>query len=119
MSRIVFSRQQHSVTVYTSDGTLIGTWEAYNNTPAGVAGFPNGTYSFAWYNPHVGAGAGSATGSYGIFIFNVPGRNGLGIHSGRSGPTSLTNGCIRTTDDGMHQINGTHLSDPLTEIMVQ
>jgi len=58
-------------------------------------------------------------GSYGNFVFDVPGRTGMGVHSGRNGPQSRTQGCIRTTDDATRAIRDLHAIDPLTIITVR
>lgn len=75
----------------------------------------------SWYNAHTDLDTNSAYGSHGNFIFEVPGHEGMGVHSGRTdrgGPTYNTHGCIRTTDEATEQINQTHATDPLTTITV-
>ena len=60
--------------------------------------------------------------SYGNFIFDVPGRTGMGVHSGRAndgGVNHPTNGCIRTKDQATSTIWNTHYGgDPLTQMEV-
>src|SRR5208283_3469176 len=77
---------------------------------------------------HPGSGSDSAYGSNGNFVFDVSGRPGMGVHSGRvdstdlagrTGPQYATNGCIRTTDDATAQIQSQIDSgDPLETISV-
>ena len=61
-------------------------------------------------------------GGQGIYIFDVPGRSGMGVHAGRSFRTNsltkkyygelggVTNGCIRVTPTAMCEINKIHNS---------
>lgn len=37
----------------------------------------------------------------------------MGIHSGRSGPESMTLGCIRTTDEATATLHDLNATDPL------
>jgi hypothetical protein len=76
---------------------------------------------------HKGDPPQSPYGSHGIFIFDVPDREGMGVHSGREGvPDGLgrsgflhcTMGCVRTTDDAMAQLVTTHSTDPITAITI-
>jgi hypothetical protein len=124
MSRLVYSRTNHTLTLYDGNGNQVGQWTAYNNTVSGAADMPMGTHDFSWYAPHPGGTANSSFGSNGNFIFEVPGRTGMGVHSGRGsatnnpGPQHPTNGCIRTTDAATQTIRGIHASDPLSTLTV-
>lgn len=119
MSRLEFSRAQHSITLFDSEGNRLGSWEAYNNPSSTSSPFPSGTYPFSWHSPHTGAAANSEVGAHGNFIFVVPGHPGMGVHAGRAGPQSVTGGCIRTTDGAMQRIQDLHRTDRLTQITVQ
>ena len=129
MSQLTYDRSDHTLTLIDKDGNQVGQWTAYNNNQSGTDPFPIGTHNFSWRNPHASENTpNSAYGSSGIFIFNVPGREGLGVHSGRAttadqagrtGPQHATNGCIRTTDEATAQIVQTHSTDPVTQIRVQ
>jgi RHS repeat-associated protein len=106
---------------------------------------PNGTYGMADESaPHMHPGqkdrngdgnmADSPKGEFGkdgIFRLDKSAVNpdgGVGVHAGkegvpdaagRTGPDHATNGCVRTTGDGMDAITSTAKSDPLTSITVQ
>lgn len=90
--------QPSSLAVIDENGNIVEVGPAANNT-ANDNPFPTGTWPYDYYNPHPESGPNGPYGSNGIFIFNVPGHSGLGVHSGRSGPLSRTMGCIRTTDE--------------------
>jgi len=79
--------------------------DSHSNGP-----WPEGSFTFDRYDPAAADGVNGAYGSHGILIFRVPGRTGMGIHSGRAttpdglgrvGPQHCTLGCIRTTDEAM------------------
>ncbi|MGH7780406.1 MAG: hypothetical protein ACREQR_11320 [Candidatus Binataceae bacterium] len=76
------------------NGKITGDFPAANNFVRGTKHFPVGNFGFAYHNAHSESGPHGPFGSHGIFVFDVPGR----IHSGRSGPLSKTQGCIRTTE---------------------
>ena len=128
MSYLLFYRQTHRLTLFSDKGQHLGTWEAYNNVTNSSNGiWPNGEYTYSHYNSHAGLGIDSSYGTKGIFVFNVAGRTGMGVHAGRknstdgkgrSGPAYNTLGCIRTTEAAMSTIKSTHASDPLTDITV-
>jgi hypothetical protein len=128
MSNLRFSRSDAKLQLASSDSVVIGTWAAANNVDSRCAGiWPEGIYAFAYYVAHPGDPPNSAYGSHGIFIFDVPGREGMGVHSGREGlPDGLgrrgvlhcTMGCIRTTDEATAQLLRTHAADPITSIAV-
>ena len=71
----------------------------------------------------------SAYGSNGNYLFTVPGRPYMGVHSGRENVTDeagrtgvdhATMGCIRTTDDGTTAIRDALTSgDPVTSVTVR
>jgi hypothetical protein len=128
MSHLEFSRGGSKLQLVSGNNAVIGTWDAANNVDSRCAGiWPNGTNTFAYYVAHPGDTPNSAFGSHGIFIFNVPGREGMGVHSGREGvPDGLgrsgflhcTIGCIRTTDEATAQLVRTHAVDPINSITV-
>jgi RHS repeat-associated protein len=100
LSEVQFNRSESTLTIY-SQGKQVAQFPAGNNTTSTSNGpWPNGTYDYSYYLPHPESGSNGPYGSNGNFVFNVPGRTGMGIHSGRKGPQSKTEGCIRTTDEG-------------------
>lgn len=129
MAHLVFDNSTHMITLYSSSGGELGSWTAYNNAQRSSAGpFPLGTFRFSHHNLHPGNGPDGPYGSYGIYVFDVPGRSGMGVHSGRStrmdgagrtGPAFATNGCIRTSDAAMGTIDSTHDSDRIDRLEVR
>jgi hypothetical protein len=113
MSRVEFDRSAHLVRLLSTSGdVLAGPFEAYNNVDSHSKGpWPDGSYSYVGYNSHSAlSDPDSEYGVYGILIFDVPNRLGMGVHSGRrsipdglgrEGPAHCTLGCIRTTDEAM------------------
>ena len=111
-------------------GPALGSWPAHNETTATSNGaWPAGTYPWSHYNAHPEAGLApgchaTAYGCYGIHVFSVPNRPGLGIHAGRTKgePGVLggkTLGCLRLPIDAMMKINDRHNADPLRSIVVR
>lgn len=129
MSSLVFDNHSHMITLYSAGGAELGSWEAHNNAQRSSNGpFPLGTHSFSHHMSHPGDGPNGMYGSHGNFVFDVPGRSGMGVHSGRStsrdragraGTAYATNGCIRTTDTATSTILSTHHSDPLRTLTVR
>ena len=115
--------------MYDGNGNAVGTFPAGNNTQSSSNGpFPPGTHDYDYHVPHPESGADGAYGSNGNYVFNVPGRTGMGVHSGRAnscdragrcGVEHATNGCIRTTDEAtsfiQQLIDG---GDPLQSLTV-
>jgi RHS repeat-associated protein len=119
--------------------------KAHFNNGQKTTPLPNGTYGMADESaPHMHPGqkdrngdgnmADSPKGEFGkdgIFRLDKSAVNpdrGVGVHAGkegvpdaagRTGPDHATNGCVRTTGDGMDAITSTAKSDPLTSITVQ
>lgn len=97
-----------TLTIRDADTGAAAKYPAANNTAKHTRGpLAAGTYPFAYNKTHADDGPNSDMGSYGISVFNVPGCDGCGVHSGRvdkGGITHPTNGCVRTTDDAMGQI---------------
>jgi hypothetical protein len=128
MSTLQFIRQSHLLRLFDSQGNSIGEWEAYNNVDSRSKGiWPDGTYSYDYWVPHAGDDENSSYGTRGVLVFDVPHREGMGIHAGRrnrpdgrgrSGPAHATMGCIRTTETAMAVIVGTQRDDPLTTLDV-
>ncbi len=119
-SKLVFSRRYKSLIAYDDTGHFLFWCPAGNNVIRRSRGsFPQGNYPFSYYNPHPESGPTGPYGSYGIFIFDVPGRTGMGVHSGRSGPQSPTKGCIRTIDPCTQLLNNLHELDPILGITVR
>ena len=109
--------------VYSAGGQPVASFPAANNTASNSIGsWPDGTYSYAYYNPHSDdADPNSAYGSNGIWVFNRPGCQGCGVHSGRAnrgGPKAKTLGCIRTTDEATARLKQLSAVDPITMLVV-
>jgi RHS repeat-associated protein len=129
LSSLGFDRGTGTLTVTSGSGEAMGTFPASNNAASNSAGvWPPGTYPFSHYIPHPESGPNDSFGSHGNFVFDVPGRIGMGVHSGRESSCDLagrcgyryaTEGCIRTTDEAMDLIRRLHEGgDPLTTITV-
>lgn len=119
LSDLIFNRDSGTITVYTDHGA-VAQFPAGNNTTSTSGGpWPNGTYPYSHYNAHPESGPNDAYGSNGIFVFDVPGRSGMGVHSGRSGPQSKTLGCVRTNDEATDFLRTLHETDPLKTLTVQ
>ena len=129
MSSLQFDREANELTLLNADGTRIGNWNAANNVDSHSKGiWPDGEYDFERCKTHPDDAPDSAYGSSGIFIFTVPGREDMGVHSGReSVPDGLgrrgflhcTMGCVRTTDEAMAQLVLTHRTDPIATIDIE
>jgi hypothetical protein len=130
LSTITYDSKTGTITVNDKSGNTVGTFPASNNAASNSNGpFPQSTYPYSHYSPHKGEGANDRYGSYGNFVFDVPGRTGMGVHSGRQdscdkagrcGSDFATMGCIRTTDEGTKAIYDLHFGgDKLTTITVK
>jgi len=128
LSTLKFDRAARQIILKRQDGSEVGAWPAANNPSSGHAPFPDGQWPYGYHKDHPeDPGADSAYGSYGIFVFTVPNRTGLGVHSGRAdvpdglgrkGPAHATNGCIRTTDNATLAILNLNKSDTLETLTV-
>jgi len=121
LTSIFFDAPNQTVTYYDGAGNQVASYPAGNNVTSSSNGpFPEGTWSYSYYNEHPESGPTGPYGSNGIWVFNVPGRSGMGFHSGRSGPQSKTLGCVRSTDDATGFLkNFTNQSrDPVTSITI-
>lgn len=122
LSSLIFNRANNTLTLLDKDGNVVIVCDAANNTTKSSKGpWPNGTYPYSRHNNHPPDPNGPY-GSYGIYIFGVPGRSDMGVHSGRTnsgGPEHPTLGCVRTTDNCMQQISNTRATDPLKSITIQ
>jgi RHS repeat-associated protein len=116
LSTLVFDRGEGTLSLYNSQGALEGTCPAANNVVSTASPWPSGTFAYSGHSSRMPT---EKVGPYGNFIFDVPGRTGMGVHSGRKSPEDVTEGCIRTTDDAMRDISETNKTDPLTDITVQ
>jgi RHS repeat-associated protein len=106
---LTYNNIEGSLIITNGEGLEIGTFPAANNAQIESIGpWPEGTYDFSYHNSHATDSQNSALGSNGIYVFNRPGCNGCGVHSGRAeikdrrgriGPQHATKGCIRTTDE--------------------
>jgi len=116
---IEFIREIGKIYVYDDFGEFLFECKAANNvTSASKGPWPMGFFPYGYYKPHPESSSTGPYGSHGIAIFDVPGRPGIGVHSGRKGPESKTEGCVRTTDPCMDVINQLRLQTPITDIMV-
>lgn len=129
LSSLIYNTTTGIVTVVNGAGEAVGSFPAGNNAQSGSRGpWPQGAYSYAYHTTHPDDAPNSPYGSYGNWIFNVPGCIGCGVHSGRatstdrrgrSGVAYATNGCIRTTDAATGLINQlTADGDRLTGLIV-
>jgi hypothetical protein len=128
MSTLQFKRGLNELSLTLANGDVLGPFDAANNVDSHSKGpWPAGTFDFDHYAPHPGDSADSAYGSHGIFIFSVPEREGMGVHSGRAtvpdglgrtGYRHCTYGCIRTTDDAMAQLLRANAMDAIASISV-
>ncbi|SFQ19572.1 RHS repeat-associated core domain-containing protein [Ralstonia sp. NFACC01] len=122
LSTIGYDGNSHNIVVTSGSGTPLASFPANNNTTATSNGpWPNGVFPFSHSNPHPESGVNGPYGSHGILVFNVPGRSGMGLHSGRANSGAQdhpTLGCIRTTDEAMQFVRELNLTDPVTSIRV-
>jgi hypothetical protein len=131
MSTLEFDSAVHTLRLLASGGSpLAGPFVAYNNVDSHSKGpWPAGDFRFVARNAHLElSDPDSEYGSNGILIFEVPGRVGMGVHSGRrdipdglgrTGPEHCTLGCIRTTDEAVEAIITGMGSDALVGITVR
>jgi RHS repeat-associated protein len=128
LSVLVFCTDLGTLTMFDDAGNEIGTFPAANNAQSSSKGpWPPGIYPYLTHTTHANDAPNSEFGTNGNFQFKVPGRPGMGIHSGRrdvrdkrnkKGPEHATNGCIRTTDEGTEAINEINEADPLRRLIV-
>lgn len=107
----------------------VGAWSAHNEVASSSMGkWPSGVFGWSHYNLHAEMGMApgchpTSYGCFGIHVFKVPGRQGMGIHAGRTQgePNKLgkkTMGCIRVPANAMEAINKNHNKDPLEAILI-
>lgn len=113
MSTLLFTKAAAQISLVDRAGSVLaGPFVAYNNVDSTSRGpWPPGTYRYIGHIQHTDmTDPEGAYGDYGILIFDVPGRSGMGVHSGRRdvpdglgqiGPKHCTMGCIRTTDEAL------------------
>jgi RHS repeat-associated protein len=140
LSSLTFDGASHTLTLFDKLGKQLGSWTAYNNVAKHDSkGHPtrgkweDGTYVMQDKqrpNKH-GGNRDTLNGSYGTHgIFRAEpftqsdgqDRDNMGVHSGRQnsgGPQHPTEGCIRTTEAAMAQIDSTAANDPLQTITVE
>ncbi len=147
-SHSVYDGAAHVIYLVAHGGAVVRHWTAYNNvairndnTLLITAGpLPNGRYAIRPVDRHgarlhLGGSRSSAYGPGGIihirehtvFGGRVSVASGVGVHGGREGfpwmgYLSLTNGCVRTCNQGMLNINGwlrAHPNDPLHYLQVK
>lgn len=109
---------------------LVGVWPAHNDAASTSKGpWPKGTFKFSHYNAHAEMGLApacysTAYGCHGIYVFEVSGRPGMGVHAGRTlGQPDRTGGktlgCIRVPVGAMQEIGRVQARDPVTSIRVE
>jgi hypothetical protein len=129
LSSVIYNRSDGTVTIVNGAGEAVGTFPAANDAATGSRGpWPNGDYTYAYHTTHPDDATDSPYGSYGNYVFNLPGCVGCGIHSGRANSTDragrsgvkyATEGCIRTTDAATGLLTQLIASgDPLTGLIV-
>ncbi len=130
MSALVFERNALTIRMVDQAGALLaGPFAACNNVDSTSKGiWPDGTFPYIAHVPHSKlSDPESAYGEDGILQFLVPGRPGMGVHSGRrdipdgrgrKGPAHCTMGCIRTTDEAMAAFLGAMKADAIKDIAV-
>jgi hypothetical protein len=135
MAWLKFDRARGEIALYggTAPGNWVavpvGVWPAHNEaTKSSKGSWPSGTWKWSHYNLHVEAGLmpachATAYGCYGIHVFQVTGRPGIGVHAGRTKGEPMavggkTLGCIRVPVSAMQQINEIHQADKLLAIIV-
>ncbi|MFL6707368.1 MAG: L,D-transpeptidase family protein [Massilia sp.] len=128
MAKLIFNGFTHQISLVGKDGTVSGTWAAYNNVDrhATLTHVQNGSYTVTdtrarrRHQPN----ADGPYGLHGVIRFAVPGHPGIGVHSGRAnarnlpGPAHPTMGCIRTSDEAMMAIAASMNDSPLTAVEV-
>ena len=112
MSHLEFNDTYNRISVHSRTGAQLASFPANNNVDSRSRGiWPSGTFTYSHWSPHAGANANSSYGSNGNFVFNVSGRSGMGVHSGRASARGVdhhTMGCIRTNDAGTAFIRQLH-----------
>ena len=130
-STLDYDGATNQLTLTRGDGT-VQQFPAGNNTDSRSGGrWPNGTFRYERHTAH-GEEDDSPNGKYGShgnYIFTVPSREDMGVHSGRvdrrdgagrSGVDHATFGCIHATDEGTAAIGDAMASDdPVTRISVR
>lgn len=108
----------------------VGSWPAANNVDSSSKGkWPTGVFPFLGII-EVGGEDGKLDGKFGPYFLRfgfVPGRDGMGIHAGRSmvpdgagrkGPHHATMGCIRTWAQSLNEIVQMHRTRAPIEYLV-
>lgn len=122
LSTLVFDRYLNTLYAFDKNNIFKFSCPAANRTDHRSKGpWPVGQFPYDHHNYHPPNPNGSF-GSYGIFIFDVPGRSNMGVHSGQAnsgGPSHPTFGCVRTDDPCMEKITDLNATDPLTILVVE
>lgn len=128
-STLDYNGATNQLTLTRGDGT-VRKFPANNNPDSTSKGrWPDGTFDYERHTAHPNEAPDSKYGSHSNYIFTVPGRDKMGVHSGRvdqpdgagrRGVNHAALGCIRTTDEGTAAIGDAMTSgDPVTSITVQ
>jgi RHS repeat-associated protein len=117
LSSLLYDSSSDRIWVFDRQMNPVGNGPASNNAQRISKGpWPGGTFPYEGFKPHPDEDSNDQFGPYGIFIFRVPKRPGMGVHAGRKdrcdraipkrcGYKHSTNGCIRTTEEVMNLIH--------------
>ena len=114
-------------TIINSDGDVIKEIITGNNTIKDSNGpIPAGIYPIGKPRPvdpdgdanRDGVPDGIQFGPYFIPIKDVPGRTGIGWHGGRSGPTSKTEGCLRSSNSDIKEVVEIYRKQPIRRFTI-
>ena len=121
LSYAVYNDLTQRLLFYGNDNKFLFHCQASNNVVSGASKWPGGVFDFSYHKPHF-PNPNGPFGEFGNFVFDVPGRPGMGIHSGRAntgGWQEETEGCIRTTNKCASAVDVLHSKDPLRYIKVR
>lgn len=122
---ILFDRNERRAAEYPAGNRTTNPWgDPFSIDSNGPA--PPGAYQLQTpiAEPHPSISYGPyfiPIGEIGLFgsRLDIARQRGIGIHGGRSGPGSRTEGCIRLSNDNIIDIVEFHQIDPLTEISIE
>jgi RHS repeat-associated protein len=129
---VIFDKATKKLAVVQGNGQLWDWFNASNNVGRGVSPWPQGHFTFWYWAPPENAGYYGwdfdPIDGFGAYIFKVPGRSGMSIHSGMVGVWDnaehydwecWTAGCIRTVVEVMEVFDYLEsMGDKLTDLYV-
>ena len=134
LSSLVFNGDTGTLTAFDDEGNQLAQFPAGNNTtnptgdpftvgsnaPAPTGTFPVQSPINTQGQPEFGpfffpVGAVGPNGER----FDIARKRGIGLHGGRRGPESKTQGCIRLSDDDIRNLVDIHRQDPITDITIR